>query len=237
MPEAAVPVVQLLGVTKDYHGLRPLRIRELTLLAGRSLALLGLDEAMAGVLVDLLTAGSRPDMGDVLVFGESTASVIDRERWLAILDRFGLISERGVMLEQLTTEQNLGIPFSLAVETMDAELRAAVRRLADEVGIPAARLSARLAELPAALKLRVRLGRALALDPQVLLAEHPNATVSTDEAIAFAKDVASIARRRGLSTLTCTADRRFAHVIAEQVLTLQPATGELKATSSWRRWI
>jgi len=235
MPEAAVPVVQLLGVTKDYHGLRPLRIRELTLHAGRSLALLGLDEAMAGVLVDLLTAGSRPDMGDVLVFGASTASVTDRERWLTVLDRFGLISERGVMLEQLTTEQNLAIPFSLAVETMNAELRASVRRLAEEVGIPSGRLSVKLAELPASLKLRVRLGRALALDPQVLLAEHPNATLSSDEALAFAKDVARISRSRGLATLTCTADRRFAHAIAEQVLTLQPATGELKA--SWRRWI
>jgi ABC-type transporter Mla maintaining outer membrane lipid asymmetry ATPase subunit MlaF len=118
---------------------------------------------------------------------------------------------------------------------MNAELRASVRRLAEEVGIPAGRLSVKLAELPASLKLRVRLGRALALDPQVLLAEHPNATLSSDEALAFAKDVARISRSRGLATLTCTADRRFAHAIAEQVLTLQPATGELKA--SWRRWI
>jgi len=237
MPEAAVPVVQLLGVTKDYHGLRPLRIRELTLHAGRSLALLGLDAAMAGVLVDLLTAGSRPDTGDVLVFGESTSVVTDRERWLAVLDRFGLISERGVMLEQLTAEQNLAIPLSLAVETMSAELRAAVRRLADEVRIPAGRLAERLGELPASLKLRVRLGRALALDPQVLLAEHPNAAMSPDEAQAFAKDVSNIAGLRRMATLTCTADRRFAHAIAEQVLVLQPASGELKAAASWRRWI
>ncbi|HEX5109642.1 MAG TPA: hypothetical protein VFV95_14415 [Vicinamibacterales bacterium] len=237
MPDAEVPVVQLRGVTKDYHGLRPLRIRELTLHPGRSLALLGLDEAMAAVLVDLITAGSRPDTGDVLVFGGSTAEVTDRERWLVLLDRFGLISGRGVLLEQLTAAQNLAIPLSLEVETMTDGLRAAVGRLADEVRIPAARLSENLDQLPAPLKLRVRLGRALALDPQVLLAEHPNAALSADEAQAFARDVMSIARHRRLATLTCTADRKFAHAIAEQVLTLQPATGELKAASPWRRWI
>src|SRR5262245_40008293 len=116
MPDTEVPVVQLLGVTKDYHGLRPLRIRELTLHPGRSLALMGLDDVMAGVLVDLLTAGSRPDTGDVIVFGESTGDVTDRERWLALLDRFGLISTRGVLLDQLTAAQNLAIPLSLEVD-------------------------------------------------------------------------------------------------------------------------
>jgi ABC-type transporter Mla maintaining outer membrane lipid asymmetry ATPase subunit MlaF len=237
MPDTEVPVVQLRAVTKDYHGLRPLRIRELTLHPGRSLALLGLDEAMAGVLVDLITAGSRPDTGEVLVFGESTADVTDRERWLALLDRFGLISARGVLLEQMTAEQNLAIPLSLQVETMSAGLRAAVGRLADEVCIPAGRLSEKLAELPPPLKLRIRLGRALALNPQVLLAEHPNAALSADEAQTFAKLVSNIARHRSVATLTCTADRRFAHAIAEQVVTLQPATGELKATGSWLRWI
>jgi ABC-type transporter Mla maintaining outer membrane lipid asymmetry ATPase subunit MlaF len=232
------PLIHLRGVTKDYHGLRPLRIRELTLGPAESIALVGLDEAMSGVLVDLLTAGSLPDAGEVIVFGESTAAVTTREGWLAMLDRFGLVSERSVLLDQLSTEQNLAIPFSLLVETISDELRGVVRRLADEVGLPSADLTRPFGHLPPALRLRVRLGRALALDPDVLLAEHPNATLSPSEAKTLARDLAELAARRRMATLVCTADYEFAQEVAPRVLTLQPATGELKGVSMWpwKRW-
>jgi hypothetical protein len=37
--------------------------------------------------------------------------------------------------------------------------------------------------------------------------------------------------------VTITADPTFAAAVAEQVLTLQPATGELNARPGWRRWL
>ena len=188
---------------------------------------------MAGVFVDLVTAGSLPDTGEVTVFGEPTTSLTDPERWMAMLDRFGLVSERGILMGQMTAEQNLASPLSLQVETMSDELRTSVRRLADEVRIPLSQLSQPLAALPAAPRLRVRLGRALALNPRVLLAEHPTATLSPHEALTIAGDMASIAAGRGIASLVCTADRRFAHAVARRVLTFQPATGEVKPATRW----
>lgn len=236
MPDDASPLVHLRAVTKDYRSLRPLRIRDLAVHQGESVALVGLDDAMAGVLVDLLTAGSVPDTGDVIVFGEPTTAITTREAWLSMLDRFGLISERGLLLDTLTAEQNLAMPISLVIESMSDELRRSVRRLADEVRLPADQLATPFGQLPAASKLRVRLGRALALEPQMLLSEHPNAGLGSEEARTFARDVVSIARRRNMATLTCTADKSFAHEIAERVLTLRPATGELTPMPAWRRW-
>ncbi len=135
MPESAGPVVQLRDVTKDYRALRPLRVRSLEIRRGQSLALLGFDAPMAEVLVNLITGGSLPDTGEVLVFGEPTNGITDRGTWLQMLDHFGLISDRAVLLEQLSAEQNLAIPLSLAVESMSDELRLAVRKLATEVGL------------------------------------------------------------------------------------------------------
>jgi ABC-type lipoprotein export system ATPase subunit len=228
MPADRAPAVHLRGVTKDYRGLRPLRVRDLALRPEESVALLGFDEAMAEVLVNLLTGGALPDTGDVMVFGEPTTAITDRSSWLRLLDYFGLVSERGVLLDRLTAEQNLAIPLTLAVESLSAELRAQVRRLGDEIGLTAAELSAPVGELSAPARLRVRLGRALALDPHVVLAEHPNATLPRDAAHAFARDFRRIAATRRISTLVLTADREFARAIADQVLVLEPATGELK---------
>ena len=84
--------------------------------------------------------------------------------------------------------------------------------------------------------MRLRLGRALALDPHVVLAEHPNAELSADDTPVFAADVSRIISRRRVAMLVFTADRTFASAVAEDVLTLQPATGELRRSNGWRRW-
>ena len=231
------PLVTLTDVVKDFQSLRPLRIRQLEVAEGQSLALMGLDEGMAATFVDLLTAGTLPDQGDVVVFGSSTRAVTDHAAWMTMLDHFGLISNRSVLLPQLTAVQNLAIPFTLAVESMPGETRQVVHRLADEIGLPESDRPLPLSALSPASVLRVRLGRALALQPRVLIAEHPNATLDASQAEAFARDIRAIQRQRQLATITITADRRLADAIADTVLTLSPATGELKPVAGgWSRW-
>jgi ABC-type sulfate/molybdate transport systems ATPase subunit len=74
------------------------------------------------------------------------------------------------------------------------------------------------------------------MNPQVLLAEHPNATLARDEAERFGADLKRIVTARGMSALVLTADQEFARVAADEVLVLHPATGTLKSSSGWRRW-
>jgi putative ABC transport system ATP-binding protein len=230
------PLVRLSGVTKEYRGLRPLRVARLELRAGESFALLGFDEVTAEVLVDLITGATVPDSGEVEVFGQTTSAITDAETWLVSLDRFGLLSDRAVLVDQFTAEQTLILPLSLNLERVSDELRDRVRQLAADVALPADALSVPAGQMSPLGRARVRLGRALALDPGVLLAEHPTATLSADEAAIFAADLSRVIRRRGLAALLLTADPQFAAVAARHVFALQPASGTLKSASGWRRW-
>jgi ABC-type lipoprotein export system ATPase subunit len=228
-------LVRLHGVTKDYHGLRPLRIAELEVPPGRSLALLGFDQLMAEVLVDLITGAILPDSGEVIAFGKPTSSIGGPDAWLTTLDLFGLLTDRAVLVEQFTVEQNLALPLSISVEEMAADVRARVGELAHEVGL-ANELQRQAGVLPPGQRARIRLGRALALAPKVLIAEHPNATLPSEDASAFAADIARIVEARGIASVIVTADHGFARSVAREVLTLEPATGVLKPASGWRRW-
>lgn len=235
MPSTDV-VIALRGVHKDYHGLRPLRVEHFELREGESVALLGFDRVAAEVLVNLITGATLPDSGEVDVFGTPTRAITDPDAWLAAMDRFGILSERVVLLEAFTSEQNLALPLSLEVDDMPLAVRSSVRRLADEVGITSAQLAQSVARLEADAQLRVRLGKALALGPRVLLAEHPNAALPPDEVPRFAADLAGIAARRQLAMVVTTADVTFARAVSDRVLTLKPATGELTLVSGWRDW-
>lgn len=232
----AEPLVRLRGVVKDYRSLRPLRIRALDLEPGRSIAILGLDQGMAEVLSDLITGAILPDRGEIHAFDRATHAIADPGTWLTTLDRFGLLTDRAVLVEQFTVEQNLAMPISIAVETIAADVRARVAALAREVGLEHD-LQRQAGVLPAGARARIRLGRALALDPGVLIAEHPSASLDEAERAPFAADLRRIVDARGLSSLVLTADRAFAQTTARDVLVLEPATGELTpASSGWRRW-
>ena len=127
-------LVQIRKITKDYRSLRPLRIESLDLHEGETLALCGFDHMTAEILVDLITAAIVPDTGEIRVFGQLTTAIADRESWLQTLDRFGLLTERAVLVEQFTVEQNLAIPYSLSVEDLSADLKTRVAALAEEIG-------------------------------------------------------------------------------------------------------
>jgi ABC-type transporter Mla maintaining outer membrane lipid asymmetry ATPase subunit MlaF len=234
MPSADV-LVRLRGVSKDYRSLRPLRIAELDVTPGRSLALVGFDQMMAEVFVDLITGAILPDSGEVIAFGQSTSAIPDPNGWLAILDQFGLLTDRAVLVEQFTVEQNLALPLSIAVDELSPDVRGRVGELATEVGL-ASELRRQAGVLAPGARARIRLGRALAFAPKVLVAEHPNATLSSDDASTLAADIARIVATRGIASIVLTADQAFARAVAKDVLVLEPGTGALTPVSGWRRW-
>jgi ABC-type transporter Mla maintaining outer membrane lipid asymmetry ATPase subunit MlaF len=236
MPAPAV-VVALRDVVKDYKSLRPVRVVDFELRQGESVALIGFEQVAAEILVNLITGATLPDSGDVEIFGVSTRNISDPDAWLVEMDRFGILSPRVVLLDAFTVEQNLALPFTLEVEQLADPVRADVHALAEEVGIPAALLSQAAAVLDAEMQLRLRLGKALALGPRVLLAEHPNATLDAGALPRFAADLMRIAAVRQLALLVMTADSAFARTVSTRVLTLKPATGELARAPVWRRWL
>jgi ABC-type transporter Mla maintaining outer membrane lipid asymmetry ATPase subunit MlaF len=237
MAEPAPPLVlDVRGVQKDYRGLRPLRIQHLEVREGQSIALVGFDQITAEVFVNLVTGATTPDAGEIRVFGQSTADIRDGDAWLASLDRFGILSERAVLLDQLTVAQNLAVPFSLELDPLPEAVRLAVAQLAREVGLDESDLPRTVAEIPPPVRLRVRLARAIALNPRVLLSEHPNATLQPDDLPPFAADLARVIVGRRLSSVTLTADRTFAVAVSERVLTLEPRSGNLKPAAGWRGW-
>jgi ABC-type lipoprotein export system ATPase subunit len=221
-------VLELADVIKDYRGLRPLRIQHLSVAAGGSTAILGVDQAMAETFVNLATGATLPDRGTVTVFGRPTSSVNDSTEWLALVDRFGIVSERAVLLGELTVIQNLAMPFTLEIEPPPEDVRIRAEQLALEVGLEEASWRRPVAELNAAGRMRVRFGRALALDPAILLLEHPSAAVAPEETVPLGRAIRDVAERRGVATLTLTADRFLAAAVATRVLTLEPASGLLK---------
>jgi len=235
MVESADILLRLRDVTQEYGGLRPLRIRAFDLRAGQRVAILGLDQAAAEVLVNLMTGATTPRTGEVRAFGRLTTDIPDSDAWLQALQQYGLFGARTVLVEQLTVEQNLAIPLTLAVDPMPPDVRDRVRTLGVELGLES-RLGHQPTALPALDQHRLRLGRALALGPRVLIAEHPSASLERADADTLAREMSQLVAQRDMAAIYITADRVFAERVADEIVMLKPATGDLVSAVGWRRW-
>ena len=230
-----MPLVSVRDLVKHYAALRPLRIQTLDIQPAQLVTIVGLDAQAAELFIGLLTGALLPDAGDIRLFDQSTAGVADSDAWLAMLDGVGIVTQRAVLIDQFSVEQNIAMPFTLEVDPINADVRPKVEALAREVGIDPAVWQTRVGQAGPEMRTRVRIARALALEPKLLLVEHPSASLPRDAVARVAHDLAGIANARHLAVLTVTADHEFARALGGDILTHEPATGALHAQSVWRR--
>jgi ABC-type lipoprotein export system ATPase subunit len=216
------PIVELRGVEKALGESFPLRIKNFTLREHERVVLSGLPGVMGEALMNMIIGATLPDEGEVIVFGTNTRDIRTDTEWLKSLDRFGLVSNRAVLLDQSTVAQNLALPMTLAIDPMAPDVRATVEALAREVGL----LHESLDRPPAPAgdnpgeRVRMHLARALANRPQVLLLEHPTRAFGAD-GYRFGAMLRSIADERSLSFIAVSDDDMFARETGAQRLRVE----------------
>jgi predicted ABC-type transport system involved in lysophospholipase L1 biosynthesis ATPase subunit len=216
-------------LTKDHQALRPLRIAKLSVKAGDIVSIGGIDAAAAEVLVHLITGATLPDEGDVTLFGQNTRAITDGDAWLKSLDGIGMVTTRGILIEAFSVLQNVAMSYTLEVDPLDARVVPQAGALARDVGIDPGMFDVPAGKMPPEIKMRVHLARSLALEPKLLVAEHPSAALPRNVVAAFGADLARVAQSRGLALLAITADDVLAKAVGGQRLELVAATGELRA--------
>jgi ABC-type lipoprotein export system ATPase subunit len=223
------------GVEKDYHTLRPLRIRDLTVRPGEVLSISGIDMLGAETFVHLVTGATLPDTGDVSLFGHNTRGITDAEGWLQSLDGVGMITARGILIDAFSVLQNIALSLTIEVDPIDPRVIPQAGALARDVGIAPNLLDRAAGTVAPDIKMRVHLARALALGPRLLIAEHPSAALPRESVAGFGADLGNVTRARGLGLIAITADDSLAKAVGGTRLELVPATGELRTLSRIRR--
>jgi|WetSurMetagenome_2_1015567.scaffolds.fasta_scaffold37329_2 ABC-type transporter Mla maintaining outer membrane lipid asymmetry ATPase subunit MlaF len=232
-----MPLIEIRDLVKHYGGMRPFRLTSLSLDAGESVTIDGPEKAAAAVLTDLITGTTLPDTGTVVVDARPTSQLDSQEEWLAFLDRFGIVNERVVLLDELSIAQNLAVPLTLDIDPLPSHVRAIVESLAREVGLAPSSLAARVGDSGPASRWLVRLGRALAASPAILLIEHPTADLGTIGDVAVVADaIRRVLEVRRPCALLTTCDPRLPRGITARSLQWQAATGETSLSRGWRRW-
>lgn len=227
MTQAPPPILDLQAIVKHYRGLRPFRVKSLQVQAGERVVMTGFDVITAELFTNLINGATLPDEGEVRVLDQPTHAVATEAEWLASLDRFGVVTARAVLLDGMTVGQNLALPLSIEIDPMSTALATRARELGAEAGLEDGWFDRPVHEADPAIRMRIHLARSLALDPPLLLLEHPTAPLASEAREGYAQQVAGVASRRAMTVVACSQDRVFAREVATRYLQLQPGSGEL----------
>jgi len=201
------PVLRLKGISKAYNPgqqneVSVLRGIDLQLAAGETVALVAPSGAGKSTLLHIAGLLDTPDAGELGLCGQEMAGKSDRRRTAARRQDVGFIYQFHHLLPEFTALENVVLPqLANGVSRRAADLRA--QDLLARVGL-AERARHRPAELSGGEQQRVAFCRALANEPQILLADEPTGNLDSETADQVFSVLQDLVRETGLAALIAT---------------------------------
>ncbi|NPC57259.1 ABC transporter ATP-binding protein [Caenimonas soli] len=158
----------------------------------------------------LLTAGA----GDIVVAGQSLSALsrAARDGWRA--RHLGFLPQKLHLSDALSVERNLALAFYAAGLP---EKQGAVHHALEQLGV-AELAERRPSQLSGGQAQRVALARSILMEPQVILADEPTASLDDEAALAGLKLLESCAFRCNATLVIATHDRRVQEALPAAIV-------------------
>lgn len=218
------PILQSIGLKKDFRGFRAVDGVDLSLAEGSIHALIGPNGAGKTTFFNLLTKFLAPSAGRILFAGEDVTHLTP-----AMLARKGLVRsfQISAVFPHMSALENvrLALQRQLGLEYAFWRPRRVLTRLNDralhflgEVGLDS-KADVKAADLPYGSKRALELATTLACDPRVLLLDEPTQGMAHEELDRIIALVRRAARRR--TVLMVEHNMRIVSALANQISVLQ----------------
>jgi len=216
-------VLAVQGLTKTYVGgdggvINVFDGVDLEVERGEMVAIVGASGAGKSTLLHLLGALDRPTAGCVLIGGRALDGMDDDAVSTLRNRTVGFVFQFHHLLREFTALENVMMP--LRIGGMDeTSARARALALLDRVGL-AGRVHHRPSALSGGEQQRTAVARALAVDPQVLLADEPSGNLDHHNSERLHDLFAQLAHELEIAMVVVTHNRAFA-ARADRVLQLE----------------
>jgi peptide/nickel transport system ATP-binding protein len=194
-----------------------------TLAPGAAVGLVGASGSGKSTLAKLITGSERPTTGSIR-FGELPVERLRSGALRAFHSRVQMVFQDpyGALNPLHTVEYTLTRPCRNFLHLTAAEAQTRVYDLLETVGLsPAAQYAAKLPhQLSGGQRQRVVIARALACDPELIVADEPVSMLDVSLRAGVLRLLARLRAERGLSLLYITHDLLSARVVTDEILVL-----------------
>ena len=220
--DPAVPILRAVGIQKSYAApggrLPVLQGVDLEVARGTLLAIVGASGSGKSTLLNILGTLDRADSGTLEMGGRRLEGMSERERCAWRARRLGFVFQFHHLLSEFTAEENVMMPLLVAGESFE-RARDRARETLGWVG-----LEERREHLPSELSggeaQRVAVARAIAPEPDLILADEPSGNLDAVAAGRLHSLLSSLTRERHQTVVLVTHNDTLA-AQADRVLKLE----------------
>ncbi len=213
-------LIELRGVTKAYEvaagQFLALKSIDMRVGAGEFVSVVGKSGSGKSTLINMITGIDYPTSGEVFV-GSTPVHTLNQEQ-LAVWrgKQVGIVFQFFQLLPTLTVAENVVLPMEFCDMYPARERRERAIALLEKVGIPeqADKLPA---DLSGGQQQRAAIARALANDPQLLVADEPTGNLDSQTSEAVMKLFAGLAAE-GKTVVMVTHERDFSRYFTRSIL-------------------
>ncbi|MDI7864509.1 ABC transporter ATP-binding protein [Rhizobiaceae bacterium n13] len=200
------------SIAGAYGATRVLEDINLEIARGEFVALLGSSGCGKTTLLRTIAGFISPTAGSISVAGKDVTRLPPDKRGMA------LVFQSYALWPHMTVAQNIG--YGLKLRGMPrAEIGARVSAMETLLGLDG--LGARKpAALSGGQRQRVALGRALAIDPEILLLDEPLSNLDARIRLTVRHELRALQKRLGITAIHVTHDREEAMVMADRIVIL-----------------
>lgn len=200
--------LQVRGLYKSYDEgrIEALRGVDLSFAPGEYVAITGCSGSGKSTLLHMLGGLDSPTSGEVLFRDEKLGSGIDLDTYRA--RNVGFIFQAFHLMPTLRAIENVQVPM-MSLNRTGVDRAARAEELLVEMDL-AKRARQYPSQLSAGERQRVAVARALANDPEILLADEPTGNLDSVNAARIMEVLIGIQKRRGMTLIVVTHEREIA---------------------------
>jgi phospholipid/cholesterol/gamma-HCH transport system ATP-binding protein len=165
-------ILELRNVVKAYGDHEVLGGVSFSVRRGETKIIIGASGSGKSTILKLVMGLEKPDEGQILIDGEDTTPLREREM-VRIRQRMGMVFQESALFDSLTVRENVAYRLS-ELGTDEEEIEQRVRKSLGFVGLEDA-IDKTPSELSGGMKRRVALARALIGEPEIMLYDEPTA--------------------------------------------------------------
>ena len=201
-------MIELDNITRSFGSLQVLKGISLNIDRGEVVSITGPSGAGKTTLLQIMGSLDRPNGGKVLYDGQDITKMSEKEISAFRNKHIGFVFQFHQLLPEFTALENITIPMLIAGQGM-RQANARAKELLDLLGL-AERADHKPAELSGGEKQRIAVARALANQPDVILADEPSGSLDTKNKEELHKLFFSLRDQLGQTFVIVTHDESLA---------------------------
>jgi phospholipid/cholesterol/gamma-HCH transport system ATP-binding protein len=185
---------------------------------GETLAVIGPSGTGKSTVLKLLIGLLKPDAGRIIIDGHDVTE-FNEDQWNELRKNMGMVFQYSALFDFLDIEDNIAFGLRQHTNKSEDEIHDIVERILSSVGLEGTEHSYP-AELSGGMKKRVSLGRAIALNPGILLYDEPTAGLDPIMSNNISNLIVQTKNNLGVTSILVTHDMVSAFKASDKVAML-----------------